>query len=188
MDNRSKILEVALELFSKKGYEAVGVQEIVEAAGVTKPTLYHYFGNKMGVFSEVVTRHSRPFYDTLKEAAEYGGDLPLTLLRVAQTYFQFAMKSPRFYRLQLLHWFSPDESEADQLVHKQWMAQHTLFVEMFEKASQDHGNMRGRSHPYAVTFLGTINSYIGIYLNGQVTLDQELAFRATHQFMHGIYS
>ncbi|HIS80092.1 MAG TPA: helix-turn-helix transcriptional regulator [Candidatus Scatomonas merdavium] len=39
MENRERLLEAALSLFYEKGYDAVGVQEIVEAAGVTKPTL-----------------------------------------------------------------------------------------------------------------------------------------------------
>ena len=43
MDNREKILNCALELFHARGYDAVGVQEIAETAGVTKPTLYYYF-------------------------------------------------------------------------------------------------------------------------------------------------
>ena len=43
MDNRARLLDCAQDLFAARGYDAVGVQEIVEAAGVTKPTLYHYF-------------------------------------------------------------------------------------------------------------------------------------------------
>lgn len=46
MDNKEKILQCALELFYARGYDAVGVQEIAETAGVTKPTLYYYFGSK----------------------------------------------------------------------------------------------------------------------------------------------
>lgn len=38
MDNKEKILQCALELFYARGYDAVGVQEIAETAGVTKPT------------------------------------------------------------------------------------------------------------------------------------------------------
>ena len=41
MDNRMNILQKALQLFYEKGYDAIGVQEIADAAGVTKPTLYH---------------------------------------------------------------------------------------------------------------------------------------------------
>ena len=42
MDNRKKILKVSLDLFHQKGYDAISVQEIVERAGITKPTLYYY--------------------------------------------------------------------------------------------------------------------------------------------------
>ena len=49
MDNREAILSEALHLFYVRGYDAVGVQEIVDAAGVTKPTLYYYFGSKKGL-------------------------------------------------------------------------------------------------------------------------------------------
>ena len=37
---RARLLKSALRLFSKRGYDAVGVQEIVVSAKVTKPALY----------------------------------------------------------------------------------------------------------------------------------------------------
>ena len=48
MNNKTLLMECAKELFYAKGYDAVGVQEIVERAGLTKPTLYYYFGSKIG--------------------------------------------------------------------------------------------------------------------------------------------
>lgn len=56
MDNRMNILQKALQLFYEKGYDAIGVQEIADAAGVTKPTLYHYFGSKYGLLEAVAGR------------------------------------------------------------------------------------------------------------------------------------
>ena len=53
MDNRAEILNAALDLFHARGYDAVGVQEIVERAGVTKPTLY-YFGSKLGLLKSLL--------------------------------------------------------------------------------------------------------------------------------------
>ncbi len=47
---RGRLLSAALELFTRKGYAATSVREIVEAAGVTKPVLYYYFGNKEGIY------------------------------------------------------------------------------------------------------------------------------------------
>ena len=49
MDNRAILMQKSITLFADRGYEAVGVQEICEESGVTKPTLYHYFGSKRGL-------------------------------------------------------------------------------------------------------------------------------------------
>ena len=40
-NSRSRILESALQIFSTKGFEGASVSDIVQAAGVTKPTLYY---------------------------------------------------------------------------------------------------------------------------------------------------
>ncbi len=89
-NNRSIIIEQALNLFAARGYDAVSVQEIVDAAGVTKPTLYHYFGSKHGLLDAVLSEHFEALYCRVKEAADYQGDLPLNLYRGVAAYFQFA--------------------------------------------------------------------------------------------------
>ncbi len=50
---RDRLLRSALRLFANRGYDAVGVQEIVVAAKVTKPALYHYFGSKRGLIESL---------------------------------------------------------------------------------------------------------------------------------------
>ncbi len=45
-DARGRILETAYELFSRRGIRAVGVDEVVERAGVAKATLYRHFPSK----------------------------------------------------------------------------------------------------------------------------------------------
>ena len=66
MDNKEKILQCALELFYARGYDAVGVQEIAETAGVTKPTLYYYFGSKKGLLETLLETE----YAVLRQALE----------------------------------------------------------------------------------------------------------------------
>jgi AcrR family transcriptional regulator len=43
---RERILQVALDLFSERGYEATSLREIAESVGVTKAALYYYFPSK----------------------------------------------------------------------------------------------------------------------------------------------
>ncbi|MEU8775927.1 TetR/AcrR family transcriptional regulator [Streptomyces sp. NPDC048606] len=54
-----RLLAVATRLFADRGYDRTSVQEIVEAAGVTKGALYHYFGSKDDLLHEVYARMLR---------------------------------------------------------------------------------------------------------------------------------
>ncbi len=51
-----RLLAAATRLFAEQGYDRTSVQEIVEAAGVTKGALYHYFGSKDDLLHEVYAR------------------------------------------------------------------------------------------------------------------------------------
>jgi AcrR family transcriptional regulator len=188
MDNRTILQTTALQLFATRGFDAVGVQEIAAAANVTKPTLYHYFGNKVGVLAAIMQHYGGSFDERVAEAADYQGDLPRTLNRLVGAHFQAARAHPAYYRLFLALWFAPPDSDAAGVVAARFQDQRARLEAVFAAAARDHGNMRGRQQAYAVTFLGMINSYISLFLHDQATLDDDLAFRAVHQFMHGIYS
>jgi AcrR family transcriptional regulator len=54
-----KLLAAATRLFAEHGYDRTSVQEIVEAAGVTKGALYHYFGSKEDLLQEIYGRMLR---------------------------------------------------------------------------------------------------------------------------------
>lgn len=52
-DTRGNILDVAQQILPRKGFAAVGVNEILTAAGVPKGSFYHFFGSK-DAFGEAV--------------------------------------------------------------------------------------------------------------------------------------
>ncbi|MFJ7978277.1 TetR/AcrR family transcriptional regulator [Peribacillus sp. NPDC096379] len=45
MDTKSLIIDIATNLFQRKGYKSVGVNEILKACSITKGALYHHFPN-----------------------------------------------------------------------------------------------------------------------------------------------
>lgn len=59
---RTDILSAAARLFAERGFANVSIREICEAAGITPPTLYYYFGNKDRLF-ETVIRNSLSLTD-----------------------------------------------------------------------------------------------------------------------------
>jgi AcrR family transcriptional regulator len=51
---RQQLFAVALELFAQRGYRATTMDDIAEAAGVTKPLLYQHFSSKRALYLELV--------------------------------------------------------------------------------------------------------------------------------------
>lgn len=77
-----RLLATATRLFAEQGYDRTSVQEIVDAAGVTKGALYHYFGSKDDLLHEVYGRVLRLQQERLDHFAD--ADAPVeTRLRDA---------------------------------------------------------------------------------------------------------
>lgn len=186
--NRQKLLDKALNLFATRGYDAVGVQEIVEAAGVTKPSLYHYFGSKHGLLEALLAEYLDKLYAQVEQAAAYQNDLPYTIEKLVKAYFDFAAKNPLFYQIQLGLWFAPPASEAYLTVTRHNEKQYRLIKEVFNQAARHHGNMENRQEAYTITFIGMINTYISTGLKGYTQLDENLAHQAARQYMYGIFT
>jgi AcrR family transcriptional regulator len=186
--NRRTILSKALGLFSERGYEAVGVAELCDESGITKPTLYHYFGSKRGLLDAIVAERGAGLRDSVRAAAAYGHDVRLGIERIAFAFARAARDDRAFARLRLALAFAPPSSEG-------WSAAAPINAELFacveaffRAASEDHGNMKGRSRAYAASFIGTIDTYVGIYLAEQADLSDEVVRAAIRQFMYGIFS
>ncbi|MEC3976109.1 TetR/AcrR family transcriptional regulator [Amycolatopsis sp. H20-H5] len=64
-----RLLSHATKLFAKKGFDRTSVQEIVEAAGVTKGAMYHYFGSKDDLLYEIYARVLREQTEQLEKVA-----------------------------------------------------------------------------------------------------------------------
>ncbi len=54
LTTKVKIFRAAARLFSEKGYNGVSMREISQATGLSKPTIYYYFGNKEGIYTTLV--------------------------------------------------------------------------------------------------------------------------------------
>ncbi|MHB8835619.1 MAG: TetR/AcrR family transcriptional regulator [Candidatus Methylomirabilia bacterium] len=65
---RERLLREAADIFSRKGYAATSVAEIVAAAGVTKPVLYYHFKSKEGLYLELMEDGLGKFQATIEAA------------------------------------------------------------------------------------------------------------------------
>ena len=51
---RKQLLEVALQVFAERGFHPTSMNDLAEAAGVTKPVLYQHFGSKRELYLELL--------------------------------------------------------------------------------------------------------------------------------------
>lgn len=70
-----RLVDCALELFSKHGYDSVSVKKIAEAAGMAQGSLYNYFSNKEDLYWAVLARHG--YASHAKEIIEHADGKPV---------------------------------------------------------------------------------------------------------------
>src|SRR5580704_5407079 len=65
---RRQLVAVALELFARRGYRATTMDDIAEAAGVTKPLVYQHFSSKRALYLELVDAVAHEMLSAISEA------------------------------------------------------------------------------------------------------------------------
>jgi len=66
-DVKNRIIEVAQDIFKKYGFRKSTMDEIAEATGKSKSTLYHYFKSKEDVFAAVIEKESYTMFKELNK-------------------------------------------------------------------------------------------------------------------------
>jgi TetR/AcrR family transcriptional regulator len=97
-EKRELILEAALEMFSAHGFRGSTIDQIAEAAGMSKPNLLYYFRRKEDIHEALIERLLKTWLQPLRELDEAGD--PLTELRsYIRRKLEMARDYPRESRL-----------------------------------------------------------------------------------------
>lgn len=192
MENKTLLMKCAKELFYAKGYDAVGVQEIVERAGLTKPTLYYYFGSKLGLLRTLLEVKSGELRALIDEALEPEEGIQELLYRLANAYCHFFEKDREYYMLMMALFYSARENEAYLAVKPYVSEFYETVVQLFDRAANQLGNMNGRQRQFAIGFIGTVNHYLLLHCEMDPDYVNEISEKQikslVNQFMYGIFS
>ena len=105
------IARVAAKLFAERGYDATSVREIVETAGVAKPTLYYYFRSKEGLAQALLTVPLAGLVETLRQFVTTADDPIRCLEEVMEAQYAFCREDPDRARFIYALLFGPLGSE-----------------------------------------------------------------------------
>ncbi len=95
------LVDEAARLFAVRGYAAVGLEEVVQAAGVTKGALYHHFTSKAELFRAVLERAQQEVAAQVEAAADAAPD-PWSRLTAGCRAFLAASTDPRVQQVVLV--------------------------------------------------------------------------------------
>lgn len=105
------IARAAARLFAERGYDATSVREIVEAAGVAKPTMYYYFRSKEGLAQALLTVPLANLVTTLQRIVTTVADPIQCLEQVIEAQYAFCRDDPDRGRFIYALLFGPLGSE-----------------------------------------------------------------------------
>src|SRR3954449_3731388 len=86
---RRQLLDVALGVFAARGMHGTSMDDIAEAAGVTKPVLYQHFRSKRALFLELLDEVGQHLLTAITNATSTAATPREQVERGLTAYFQF---------------------------------------------------------------------------------------------------
>lgn len=98
---KKKLIDVAIQEFSERGFDAVTLRDIEVRAGVQRNLVSYHFGNKEEMWKAAVTQMTRSLQEFTTARVELGQDLSLRerLAYNIRSYVRYASMHPELNRL-----------------------------------------------------------------------------------------
>jgi AcrR family transcriptional regulator len=131
-----------LVLFSQAGYDAAGVAEICQAAGVSKGAFYHHFPTKQAVFLEILHSWLSLLDTQMDFVVQQAKTVPLALLNMAGSLQGVFQQSSNYLPMFLEFW---TQASHDPAIWREVIAPYRRYQEYFKAMLQqgiDEGSLR----------------------------------------------
>ncbi len=185
---RQKILKAALRQFAHCGYAGASVQAIVDAAKVTKPTLYYYFASKAALYKALVESAHDERYWLMQESAKKGVRLREQLVEILTALFSFLGANRELVRLAFASAFASPGELPPKLNCCEKAKRNFEFVHSLIKKELKAGGLNRRfgSEELAYGFWGLMNIYVMAHLiMPDCRLDRKTARGIVELFLTG---
>lgn len=161
-----RLLSAATTLFAQKGFDRTSVQEIVEAAGVTKGAMYHYFDSKDDLLSEIYGRVLRAQTAQLEKVVATEAPVRRRLRQACADVVTSTIENldDMTIFLQSVHQLSPEKRKAVRVERRRY---HERFRSLIEEG-QGSGEFRSDKPADIVVdfFFGSVHHLGSWYRSG----------------------
>jgi AcrR family transcriptional regulator len=165
-DTRSLILRAALKRFADAGYAATSVQQIVDAANVSKPALYYHFKDKAGLFQALVHEAHDERFRILREAATGADGIRAQLESILAGLFDYFRNNRELMRISFATMFAAPGEVPENLAYSDKCERNFEFVHALIQRAQKNGELDKHydSQELAFGFYGLANFYLVAHL------------------------
>src|SRR3954470_23546436 len=98
-DRRAAILDAALEVFAKRGYNGSSIDEIAQAAGISKALIYEHFPSKKDLHVSLLERHTQEIFIRLSQTADTDEPGEVRLRNGVSAFLEWVESNPVAFRL-----------------------------------------------------------------------------------------
>lgn len=166
VDTRQQIMNAALRRFAEQGYAGTSVQEIVDDARVTKPSLYYHFRNKADLYHALVERAFEERHRLMLAAVGRGGTIAEQLTEICAVLFKFVGRHRDLMRMAFATSFAargevPDEAGCFQKGLRNFEYLRGLFTTAVTRGDL---NRDFDAEELAMGFVGLMHLHIMAYL------------------------
>jgi AcrR family transcriptional regulator len=176
---------VAARLFATRGYDATSVREIVEQAGITKPTLYYHFGSKEGLAQALFTVPMTRLVERLRAALDGPGGPVEQMEAIAEAHFAFCGEDPDRSRFAFALYFGPQASGLAAEMGRFGDVIMGLWDELARRLAATGVVAPGRAESCATALRGTIVIHMMDFLYRDTPLGPDLSRRLVGDLLGG---
>lgn len=185
---KTKLKKGSILLFEEKGFSETSIQDIVEAAGVTKGTFYYYFDTKEQLLMDIHTDYIDNLLnrqEAIQQSQASNREKIMKVIEMLIGDIQQHGASGRVFFREMRH-LNIENAKAV----KEKREQFRLLIEKLLRDGVASGEFREQIHPDMAAFaiLGAVNwSYQWFNPAGKVSVDK-LAGIFSDMILHGLIS
>ncbi len=179
-----KLIDVAIDLFSRKGFKGTSIRDIAAEMGMTTSNIYHYFGTKAGVLSAIERQTLEPIIQEFRRISSL--DLPpldrfTLLIKTHLIYMDTHRKESKIFSLSE-ETLSSGKNDLNKKFHKE-----TILIYRSEiKRLLSSMGRQGNSTVAAFNTLGTVIWFLRWYRPGGHNSLEEVTNAIIEYVLHGI--
>ena len=158
-DSRTKLMEIAVPLFAKKGLHGVSIRQLAEAAGVNSALISYHFGGKEGLYAAVLELQFSSIEASLEKMPVQAGAPEENLAFYAKAVLNAHRRQPHLIRF--LHNELTNPTACFESILKKYIKRFYLFLYGNLAEGMTQGQFKKGLDPSyaALSLVGILNFY-----------------------------